>query len=137
MSCYWLKRRYMCKKYYTITLDPYHIISITLWFQSVHVMDGVSMQTKDHVNDTIHSSAFVESPSSQNLASGFRVLPGPHASHSVSWTSQVNLWPTISLGQAPTLDCPHPSTMTLTLAPQMHVSRCEWHSPNYNMGQYL
>ena len=37
-----------------------------------------------HVDDTVHSSAFVESPLSQNLASGFPVFAGPHPSHFIS-----------------------------------------------------
>ena len=37
-----------------------------------------------HVDDTIYNSAFVESPSSQNLAFDFPIFAGPHPSHSVS-----------------------------------------------------
>ncbi|KAK9986427.1 hypothetical protein SO802_031378 [Lithocarpus litseifolius] len=47
-----------------------------------------------------------------------------------------DLWPATTVGQAPTVVCERPSTMTLTLAPQIDVHMSEWRCPNYNIGQY-
>ena len=68
------------------------------------------------------------------LASPFSLYPHPF--HSLLLTSQDKIWPAIDLGQAPIVVYEHPSTMTLTLAPQIDVHMYEWCCPNCNMGQY-
>ena len=88
------------------------------------------------LHDTLRITASIESPSSSNLPSNFPVLAVPYPFHSLFLTSQDDLWPTTNLGQAPTVVRKCPSTMTLTLAPQIDVNMCEWRCPNCNMGQY-
>ena len=46
-----IAENYMCKKYYTFTLSPYHFISITLWFQSFHVMDYDCPRYTSHMRE--------------------------------------------------------------------------------------
>ena len=91
-------------------------------------------------HDTVHMSTWVNSLSNMRPPSTFPVLDSYsslHPSHSLFLTSLVDLWPVTMLDQATTLAPWDPFTMTLTQEPQMHVSKCQGHTPNYNMGEYI